>query len=273
MSQVFLLGANDPEMRRIEEILRENGHEVQYAQKDGKKCHPGNAYQCDEVGFSLGNLVLVECCPPSLDPKVVDGDIVRIDHHRPGDPGYGLPASEFWQASSLGQIYQFLGLDNPSQDDLILAAMDHAPAAAIRGECPGISAQWVLERKISEIAQGTKCEAQEVREKVSLYSSMIESAPEIEIGGQALKDLRSEYLGEGYSVELLSAQVAALAGGYAVLLRHRDAADKPEKWSISGHATPECIQEFKDVWAPAQGLVGVYGVPSRGYAGGYLAEV
>src|SRR5690606_38859652 len=29
---------------------------------------------------------------------------VRIDHHRPGDPGYGRPPAEFMAASSLGQV-------------------------------------------------------------------------------------------------------------------------------------------------------------------------
>lgn len=267
MSQLFILGASDPEMTEIENILSQNGLEHRPATVDGKRCHPGNAYKADAIEVPENvDLVLIECEPVGAQ------NFVRIDHHRPGDPGYGLTASEFWEASSLGQLYSFLGLSNPSQDDLILAAMDHCPAAAIRGECPGVSAQEVLNRKILEIAQGTNHDAWEVREKVSLYSSMIESAPEISIGGQSLRDLRSDYLGEGYSVNLLAAQTAALAGSYTVLLKHRDAVGKPEKWSISGHATPELIEAFKDEWAPAQGLTGIYGVPNRGYAGGYLPE-
>ncbi|HEX3640087.1 MAG TPA: hypothetical protein VHV10_02230 [Ktedonobacteraceae bacterium] len=262
---LFLLGANDPEMRRIEEILRENGHEVRYAEKDGKRCHPGNAYQCDPVESAI----LVECASAGVKNA-------QIDHHRPGDTGYGLPANEFWEASSLGQLWRFLQLEgiavSPSQDDLILAAMDHSPAGAIRGECPGVSAQEVLERKIQEIAQGTKYDAWEVRNKVGYYLVRLMDAPPIQIGQSVISDLRSEYLGEGYSINLLSAQVAALADGYTVLLRHRDAAGKPEKWSISGHATPELIEAFKSEWAPAQGLIGIYGVPNRGYAGGYLPE-
>src|SRR5690606_5323560 len=30
--------------------------------------------------------------------------VIRIDHHCPGDPGYGRPPSEFLTASSLGQV-------------------------------------------------------------------------------------------------------------------------------------------------------------------------
>src|SRR5690606_25622302 len=30
--------------------------------------------------------------------------VVVIDHHRPGDPGYGRPPEEFLAASSIGQV-------------------------------------------------------------------------------------------------------------------------------------------------------------------------
>src|SRR5690606_18273210 len=33
--------------------------------------------------------------------------------------------------------------------------------------------------------------------------------------------------------------------------------------------TPEQIQTFMEVWAPANGLTDVYGDPARGFAGGY----
>lgn len=263
----FVLGAQDPEMIRIEEILKEKDLLFSYATKDGKRCHPGNAYQADRQTFEVsGQVVFVEC-----DLLILGGaEIIHVDHHRPGDPGYGLAPSQYRQASSIGQIYALLNLGELPHEDLILAAMDHSPAHAIRGECPGVSAEEVLERKISEIAAATKHEPSEVREKVSRYDALISTSPEIEVGGQSLRDLRDTYLGEGYSVNLLSAQVAALAGGYAVLLRHRDVAGKPEKWSISGHARPQTIKAFKEEWGPAQGLTGIYGVPERGYAGGYL---
>ncbi len=267
MSQVFILGASDPEMEEIVSLLRERGEKFYFATSDGRRVHPGNAYKADPVNFDDDEIILVECEPEEILSPVK----ARIDHHRPGDPGYGLPASEFWQASSLGQFCKFLGIE-PSHDQAVLAAMDHAPAAAIRGECPGVSAHQVLDRKIKEIAKWTNHDAWEVRDKVGYYHSRLMNAPLIQIGQSVVSDLRSEYLGEGYSVNLLAAQVAALAGGYTVLLRHRDKEGDSEKWSIAGHATPECIQVFKDTWAPAQRLTNIYGVPSRGYAGGYLPE-
>jgi hypothetical protein len=208
-------------------------------------------------------VVLVECQPADAE------SFIRIDHHRVGDPGYGLSPAQFWQASSIGQICKLFNI-GPTHEQTVLAAMDHAPAAAIRGECPGVTANEVLVRKVTEIAAATKRTPEEVRERVACYQVYLMDAPPVWIGEHVISDLRDYDLGAGYSLELLAAQVAALADGYTVLLKHHDAVGKPEKWSVSGHATPEVIETFMRVWAPAQGLIGIYGVPARGYAGGYL---
>src|SRR5690606_40611474 len=44
----------------------------------------------------------VRCC--------VGISVIRIDHHCPGDPGYGLPPSKFFAASSIGQVIAELAL-------------------------------------------------------------------------------------------------------------------------------------------------------------------
>lgn len=74
----------------------------------------------------------------------------------------------------------------------------------------------------------------------------------------------------GYSLKLLSAQVAATVEGVAVLLQHKDVEGGPVKWSLSGEVLPETVEAFMEGWGPAQGLEKIYGVPSRGYAGGYV---
>ncbi len=286
---LFILGADDPEMREIERILIWDKRQFQYAMKDGKRVHPGNAYEADRVEFP-GDVVLIECQPISIhvDGKVFVIDHHRpgdpgynaspkdfwyvIDHHRPGDPGYGASCKDFWHASSLGQLADFLGIgmEVGSHANVVLAAMDHCPAAAIRGECPGVSAQEVVDRKVAEIAKASKYSEDEVRGRIESFQLWAVDAPTLAIGGQSLVDLRDTDTGEGYSLDYLSAQVAALAGGYAVLLLTHDRGDSRPKWTVAGHATPAVIEAFKNEWAPAQGLVGIYGVPSRGYAGGYL---
>ena len=45
----FVLGADDPEMREMERVLKEHGCSYEYAQSAGKRVHPGNAYKADAV--------------------------------------------------------------------------------------------------------------------------------------------------------------------------------------------------------------------------------
>src|SRR5690606_1931199 len=44
----------------------------------------------------------------SVDGIDWSGVVVKIDHHRPGDPGYGQPPSKFLEASSIGQVIAVL---------------------------------------------------------------------------------------------------------------------------------------------------------------------
>lgn len=96
--------------------------------------------------------------------------ITRVDHHRPGDPGYGRPPEEFLAASSIGQVVsllnghgkaffedgQWLTSDGGEHRDvggnvvglphcgavpvemILIAAADHCLEAAYRGRCPGV---------------------------------------------------------------------------------------------------------------------------------------
>lgn len=263
---VFLLGADDPEMRAISEVLKAANCEVRYATADGRRVHPGNAYKADVCERGELTLVLVECEPLELS----GGEWIRIDHHRPGDPGYGLGPARFWEASSLGQIATRM---HQWPSDLfseykVLAAMDHCPAAAIRGECPGVAPEAVVALKVVEIARATGEPEGVVGELIDRYTLAIAGCPSVD-GLPGVVNLTAEELGCGYSAPYLTAQVAALANGCAVLLRHRDTPEGAEKVVLSGHATPEMIERFISDWGPTQGLIGIYGVPERGYAGGY----
>jgi hypothetical protein len=280
---------------------------IVYAVADGRRVHPGNAYRADPVEVAAGDtLVRVESEPREVPPGV---NVVVVDHHRDGDPGYGLPPAQYWEASSIGQLSKLLhddlvpwpwmqlggGLDwCPSmaftlvaeaklnaefggwENVRALAAMDHCFAAAVRAECQktivvGPTPEAVLTVKCREIAAGTKSDEVAVRARVEFFKRELAESPEEAIGRQFVRDLRRHDLGAGYSLDLLAAQVATTMEGFAALLRHRDRDGQPEKWTLSGNATPEMVAAFKDEWAPAHRLVRVYGVPERGYAGGYTA--
>ena len=60
-----------------------------------------------------------------------------VDHHYEGDPGYGMPPDKYWEASSIGQVYQLIGLE-PTEEAKMIAAGDHCLYAAYHGMCPGI---------------------------------------------------------------------------------------------------------------------------------------
>src|SRR5690606_16260759 len=90
--------------------------------------HPGSAYKAIGAVTPDGTrpgldwdtiVVLVECDGgPLRDSLGVTFAEVRsghpgrefrvIDHHRPGDPGYGKPPAEFFSASSIGQVLKHL---------------------------------------------------------------------------------------------------------------------------------------------------------------------
>lgn len=261
----FVLGVSDPEMKTIETVLRTQGQSFVYATVSGKRVHPGNAYAADPVDIARDDTaVWVECRAREAE------DGITIDHHRPGDPGFGRSAAEYWEASSLGQLYTLLELGAPEHYDRALAAMDHCFPAAVRGECPGVTPEEVLNVKYHEIAEGTGSAPEAVQADVTHYRNLIMRAPVVIINTQIIKDMRSEYAGEGYSRKLLTLQVAATIAGQGILLRHRDYAGGPEKWSLSGHILPETVTTFLESWAPEHGLTKTYGVPDRGYAGGYL---
>lgn len=114
---LFVLGAADPEMEAIESLLIECGVQYTYARIGEDRVHPGNAYLADcpvEVtgghGEQWEQVCRVECAWPDCSEESLCCLVETIDHHRPGDPGFGLPPSEFLRASSLGQVISHLAV-------------------------------------------------------------------------------------------------------------------------------------------------------------------
>jgi hypothetical protein len=103
----WVLGAPDPEMAAIEALLREAGEHVVYALgSDGQRVRPDNAYRVATLSAEIppgARVYRVECDGPAI-----PSNAKLIDHHRPGDPGYGRPPREFLAASSVGQTIAHL---------------------------------------------------------------------------------------------------------------------------------------------------------------------
>lgn len=90
-------------MRLIEYLLVVAGERIAYAlAADGQRVHPGNAYRAVALSAPVPDgaaVYAVECGGPAI-----PAGAVVIDHHRPGDPGYGRPPEYFLPASSVGQV-------------------------------------------------------------------------------------------------------------------------------------------------------------------------
>lgn len=264
----FLLGASDPEMDEIEKLLIKNGEAFQYAQYDGKRAEPWNAYMADQVDAPSGTiLVLVECEPEDFNGQ--DAIVRAIDHHRPKDPGHDLPPESFWDASSIGQLYRLLNLGSPTREHVVLAAMDHCMAQARQGNCPGVSPEEIKTLSVEYIAQRRGMDPLAIEACVGTMLEQVWDAPKTIIGAQEVCDFTSTSVGMGYSLKYLCLLEAVAELGMVALVATKNHADGPDKIIICGAATPETIRYFMNSWAPSHDLIDIYGVPARGYAGGY----
>lgn len=198
-ARLWILGAADPEMTAIKTLLRDAGETVAYAVgPDGQRVHPGNAYRAEWVSTvvsgRIGHIYLVECDGLSIRRLAADegAAVIAIDHHRPGDPGYGRPPEEFLAASSIGQVVSELGRlgsalltnwgvghcddscpagtiigweDTPEvsigepgcnrnipRDIVLTAAADHCLEAAYRGRCPGVDPDTLMRYRTEQRA-------------------------------------------------------------------------------------------------------------------------
>ena len=177
--------------------------------------------------------------------------------------------------------------------DLVLAAAgDHCPAAAYRGACPGVDPDDLARHRAATRAEfqgrpGTEVLADVERAMVALQAApyAVLAPPTAGLlyglcdgycpGGAhthddavRVRDLRSV----GVVPELPEAAVR-LGVAYLAAIPERDGRVKivlggAGEGTLAGRAP---VEAFLGGWAAEQGLVGIYGDPARGYAGGYRA--
>jgi hypothetical protein len=261
---LFVLGAQDPEMREIAHVLRAAGRPYVHAAKNGLRVTSRTAYEADRVvkmwrGLRVRAEVLVPGDPAVFVECTVrgHGPIVRVDHHHPGDPGYEMPPARYLEGASIGQMLRLLEMA-PTPTQRLLAGADHCLTAAYQGQCPGVDptellflrASWrakVTGRSLTDVIDGVLHAARQVRR---FYDS--ESGQSVFLDPTA----NPPDLAEG-----------AAYVGYPV--RYRE-------WFLEGTlkemlkgGSPPLIERFMAMHQ-AQGRQ-VYGNPHRGYAGVYLA--
>jgi len=285
--RIWVLGASDPEMEAIEHLLRRAAERVVYATIAGRRVRPAEAYVdgLDAIESVDDVVVLVECVPPVAAPEVV-----IVDHHRPGDPGYGRPPEDFWAASSVGQVWALLGLPAPSRhsraETKLVAAADHCLGAAYRGQCPGVDPDHLAAWRAASRARYQGRSVDDVLADVAAATQALAAAPLVDLhapgrvshttahnwsrtvcDGCALdpapvRDMRRD-------TPIPELPEAATRAGEAYVSGPLIGPDGRRKYTVSG--PPEVVAAWMRYPLPA-GLEDIYGDPQRGFAGGYEYE-
>ena len=283
---VFVLGASDPEMERISAWLHHAQAIVVMAGNRAKRwVNPSEAYNTSTLigtiprSIRVCNHVLIECDGPACGK--LPGRRVVVDHHKPGHPGYSLEPRDYWRASSLGQLARLFGygLDPvpypkfyrigsgpspwplppfPANVAACVAAADHCLRAAYAGQCPGVSPEALFEFRVAEKARYRKVSTLEIERQIHEASVALSGAPEIELApGVTVKDMRDTPLPDLPEASALM-QIGFLG---------RSTIAGKTKYTCMGDQGQ--VSAFLQVWAPARGLVDIYGDPVRGYAGAF----
>jgi hypothetical protein len=260
----FVLGAQDPEMREMQRALAASSYPVLYAAHHGRRCSPQTAYQASEVlqaradarphpGILLPKApaVFVECTLAGREPAM------RIDHHHPGDPGYGCPPSEYLQGSSLGQLLKLLERD-PSETQRLLAAGDHCLSAAYRGECPGVDPHELLFLRASWRAKASSRTLGDVMEGIFDAVKRVRRCYDSELDESRFLDPTE-----------IPPDLPEAAAYEGVPVRYRDLLPRGVLKEMYKGGAPDAVERFMQ--EHRERGRSVYGNPYRGYAGAYWA--
>jgi hypothetical protein len=278
MKRLWILGASDPEMEQIESVLRERGELVRYAMIGGRRVRPETAYRAAEVRpsgeradwWSVTHIMCVEC---DTWGGPATAHVKYIDHHRPGDQGYGRPAAEYMSASSLGQVLAALGIE-PSSGHRLAAAADHCLAAAYRGECPGVDPDALMEWRVRTRAAHQRRTPEALLSDIERAKEILDSAPLLRwstvFGGNDPEDWDND--------PVLALAIADLRGQFVAELPEAAARDDrayvatplalpgERQKVVLGAASREQAEWFLAAFPAAD----KYGDPERGFAGGYI---
>lgn len=267
MTTLFVLGAPDPEMEEIQNVTTvAQDVIIAHAAVGGTRVHPGNAYKSTDMMIVSGRqhfnevdrTVAVECGGP-LFSDLPGKTRTLIDHHRPGDTGYGKPPAEYMSASSLGQVLNLLGLQ-PTPKQRLVAAADHCLAAAYRGECPGVDPDDLMAWRAESRATFQKRSVQDVLNDVRRAMDILRNPPAVLRCPEVfVADLRGQHVPE------LPEAAARLGRPFLSSVIEKDGREK-----VVLQAAPDHVVRAFLNGEIVPGLTDTYGDPARGFAGGYL---
>jgi len=177
-----VLGGFDTEMKFIGELLENTDCEVVWATKDGARVSRSNAYDADCPSPKATD-VWVECSHEDWSMlEMASFGITLVDHHKDGDVGYGRPPSEYFEASSIGQIHILLGIE-PTKEARFVAAADHCLHLAYNSQCPGVAREELKDFRMAFYGD------EDPFGKVQWTKREIDACPKIKINGKMVNDI------------------------------------------------------------------------------------
>lgn len=260
---IFVLGAQDPEMREIARVLGKSLRRYHHAAKDAQPVTTRNAYDADGVvnlarGGQFSAALILPYAPTAFVECTLLGrePVARVDHHHPGDPGYDMPPERYLEGSSLGQALRLLEIE-ASDTQRLLAAADHCLTAAYQGLCPRVDPGELLFMRASWRARATGRTLSDVLEGILHAAKQVRLSYDSEYGESLFLD-----------PTVLPADLAE-GGAYAGHpIRYREFFRNGDLKEMLKGASPAHIERFMEMHRE-QGRE-VYGNPHRGYAGAYL---
>lgn len=172
----FVLGGFDTEMKRIGELLADWGEEVVWARSGPDRVHRAQAYSSTWPNPKTTD-VWIECSHEDWSqPEMRSFGITLVDHHNEGDVGYGKPPSEYFEASSIGQVHVLLG-KTPNKESKMIAAADHCLRLAYDSRCPGVGREELKDFRMKFYKEDNPAHYIDETKKA------IEKCPRIKING------------------------------------------------------------------------------------------
>jgi len=194
--------------------------------------------------------------------------VLNADHHNLGDSGYWKPADEYFNASSLWQLMNYLKIE-PNKYQRMIAAWDHCPADAYAGKCPGIDPKEFTTFRLQQKIKFYKTEEKfHYKANAIKLKKIICNAKEILLNRLTNQDGVVD-LREIWMIDELPEAALMLGKAYMTSLPELDRQRNPTwntKVILWGHTDKKMILDFIKWWEQQPNKIDVYWDPVRWFA-------
>lgn len=250
----FVLGGGDTEMNEIAKLLATTSYSVVYAKVNGTRVNRSEAYDATYPKPEPFD-IWVECAPAGYTKlEMYSLGIDLVDHHQPGDFGYYMPPRQYWEASSIGQICNRLGIPRTQRLSYIAAA-DHCLLPAYHNQCPGVNREDFLAFRMDFMK---KFSEEPLKYLKNLHGKAL-LLPTLDIVGAKVYDISGLH---GRERKWLSDMSCC----YGMKTMSVNQKANRYKMFVSNLSVDE-IEKFCEDYAPSLGtVINVYGDPKRQFA-------